>query len=57
VEGRDPSDFAQALRRLCEPGPHREAITHAARDKVERVFSWASCLAGYRRVYADLRNT
>ncbi len=54
VESRNPEDFAQALCRVCEPGPGREAITGAAREKVKRVFSWNACLVGYRNVYADM---
>lgn len=54
VGSRDPVDFANAVRQVCTPGPERAAMVQAAREKVERVFSWRTCLAGYRALYESL---
>lgn len=51
VSSRDPVDFANAIRDACREST---ALTKAAREKVERVFSWDVCLAGYRKLYTDM---
>lgn len=54
VDSRSAEDFANAMRQVCTPGAERVAMIEAAREKVERVFSWRTCLAGYRALYESL---
>tara|TARA_Y100001933_G_scaffold216484_1_gene223635 strand:+ start:4802 stop:5932 length:1131 start_codon:yes stop_codon:yes gene_type:complete len=50
----NPQALADALIRLIEQPELREKLARAARSRVERIYSWDSCLAEHGRVYSNL---
>jgi len=51
IRGREPRDFADGIRRLCEDGTQRERILLAAREHILVNFSHKKFIENYRDLY------
>ncbi|MGH2866202.1 MAG: glycosyltransferase family 4 protein, partial [Solirubrobacteraceae bacterium] len=54
VPGRDPAALQSALDGLLSDRSRREALGHAARENVQRNFTWAGCGAATVDAYREL---
>jgi glycosyltransferase involved in cell wall biosynthesis len=54
VDGFDPSDYARALKRLLANPRELEAMSHAARQRIEREFGLPHVITAYARLYEHL---